>query len=178
MPNKTYSFNGVEFTTERNVLKTQNAYINLQMYMAELLKLFTADLDMSAVAPYNQRLKDINDKNKQDKSDLKKLESEETLNTELIEKIKAELVKNQIELAKINDEFGNDETAKAQQTEYNLKIYYVNESIAGSETAKVFLESYLIGDLSKLDYEDPKVIDFTKEVINDFFLSRLPNRSE
>lgn len=178
MQNKTYSFNGVEFTTERNVLKVQNAWLPLAMYFDEILKLYTSELESKELDSYKQRLKDINDKNKQDEFDLKRLQSEETPNTELIDRVKAEIEKNKSELDKINSEYDADETAKAQQQEYNTKLSYALQSLITSyEMIKGFLDVYLIGDKTKLNFEDDNITVFVEQVITDFFLYKMQNKN-
>jgi len=179
LQNKTYSFNGVEFVPEKNVLKIQNAWIPVAMYFDKLLKLYTSELDMSAVNKYKQQLKEVNDKDKQDKSDLKKLQSEEIPNTEIIDRVNVQIEKNKTELSRINEEFSNDETAQAQQTEYNQMLGYALQSLITSyDVIKGFIEAYLVGDKSKLNYEDENILPLISEIVNDFFLSRLQSKAE
>ena len=175
---KTYIFNDTTFTTERNVLKVQNAWLPLAMYFDEILKMYTEGLESKELNGYKVRLSNITDKDKQDKSDLKKLQSEETPNTELINQFNAELEKNKAELDKINSEYEADETAKAQQDEYNKKLAYAFQSLVSSyEMIQGFLNVYLIGDKSKLDYEDSEIIPFVEKVITDFFLYKMQNKN-
>lgn len=175
---KTYTFNGVEFQTERNVLKVQNAWLPLAMYFDEILKMYTEGLESKELDGYKVRLSEITAKDKQDKSDLKKLQSEETPNTELIERVEKQIELNKAELDKINSEYEADETAKAQQEEYNKKLAYAFQSLISSyEMIKGFLNVYLIGDKSKLDFEDSEIIPFVEKVITDFFLYKMQNRN-
>ena len=175
---KSYIFNDTTFTTERNVLKVQNAWLPLAMYFDEILKMYTEGLESKELNGYKVRLSDITAKDKQDKSDLVKLQSEETPNTEIIERINKQIEFNASELVIINDEFSKDETALKQQAEYNRMFNYAIQSLITSyDVIKGFLEGYLIGDLSKLDYEDESIIEFIGEVIGDFFLYKKQNRN-
>ena len=175
---KTYKFGETEFQVQRNVLKIQNAWLPVAMYFEKLVEMYTAECDMTAANVYKDRLKDLADKDKQDKSDLVKLQSEETPNTEIIERINKQIEFNASELVIINDEFSKDETALKQQAEYNRMFNYAIQSLITSyDVIKGFLEGYLIGDLSKLNYEDESIIEFIGEVIGDFFLYKKQNRN-
>lgn len=175
---KIYTFNGTEFQTERNVLKVQNAWLPLAIYFDEILKMYTEGLESKELDGYKVRLTDITAKDKQDQSDLKKLQSEETPNVELIERINNQIEKNKSELDKINSEYEWDETAKAQQDEYNKKLAYAFQFLVSSyEMIQGFLNVYLIGDKSKLDYEDSEIIPFVEKVITDFFLYKMQNKN-
>lgn len=148
------------------------------MYFEKLVDMYTAECDMSVVNEYKQKLKDIADKDKQDKSDLAKLQSEEIPNTEIIERVNKQIELNTAELEKINDEFAKNETALKQQSEYNRMFNYAIQSLITSyDVIKGFLEGYLIGDINKLDYEDDKITGFVKDVIMDFFLYKKQNRN-
>lgn len=178
MQNKTYKFGETEFQVQRNVLKIQNAWLPVAMYFEKLVEMYTAECDMSVVNEYKQRLKDIADKDKQDKSDLAKLQSEEIPNTEIIERVNKQIELNKTELEKITDGFSKNETALKQQSEYNRMFNYAIQSLITSyDVIKGFLEGYLIGDINKLNYEDESIIEFIGEVIGDFFLYKKQNRN-
>lgn len=177
MQNKTYTFNGTEYTVEKNVLKIQNAWIPLAMYFEDLVKLYTSECDLSKVNGYKEQLKFLSVKEKQDNGDLKRLKSEETPNTELIDKVSKQIELNAIERDKINSEFANDVIAQEQQAEYNRMLGYAIQSLVTSyDVVKGFLNVYLIGDISKLDYENENILEFISEVINDFFLFRMQSK--
>ncbi len=174
MQSKVYKFKDTEFTVQKNVLKIQNAWLPVAMYFENLIKMYTAECDMSAVNSYKDRLKELNIKDAQDKSDIQKPD----LDSDVIARIQSQIEKNKIELDKINSEFESDVAAKEQQSEYNRMFNYAIQSLITSyDVVNGFLQSYLIGDYSKLDYEDESIIEFIGEVIGDFFLSKNTNRN-
>lgn len=173
MQNKSYKFGDTEFTVEKNVLKIQNAWIPVAMYFEKLNAMYTAECDMSKVNEYKQRLENLNIKDKQDQSDILKPD----LLPEVTAKIQSEIEKNKVEIDKINEEFANDSEAQEQQREYNRMLGYAIQSLITSyDVLKGFLDIYLIGDKSKLNYEDESILEFINEVISDFFLYRMQNK--
>lgn len=179
MQSKTYKFGETEFQVQRNVLKIQNAWLPVAMYFEKLVKLYTSECDMSVVNTYRKRLDELNAKDKQDKSDLKKLQSEETPNTELVQRFEKQIGLNAVELEKINSGFALDAIAIEQQAEYNRMFNYsIQALITSYDVIKGFLNVYLIGDLSKIDYENESIIEFIGEVISDFFLFKGQSRKQ
>ena len=176
---KTYTFNGTEFTANEDVFAVDLAWIPVASYYTDLIKLYTSECDMTAANLYKQRLKDITDKEKQDQSDLKKLQSEEIPNTELIQRVEKQIELNKIELDKINSEFASDEIAVEQQTEYNNGISKATKSLVLTYDVMIgFLKVYLIGDISIISRKDRNSEKFIDEVITDFFLSLMNNKIE
>jgi uncharacterized coiled-coil protein SlyX len=174
MQSKVYKFKDTEFTVQKNVFKVGKAWLPVRLYFEDLIKLYTERCDMSAINSYNERLKELNIKDAQDKSDIEK----PNLDSDVIARIQSQIEKNKIELDKITSEFESDVTAKEQQAEYHRMIKYVLEDLVLSyDVIKGFLETYLVGDFSKLDVTDESAIKFVDEVIGDFFLSKNLNRN-
>lgn len=173
---KSYFFNGVEFKTEKNVLKIQNAWLPLKIYYDKVVNMFASEVDMSAVNVYRDRIKKIvEEKDIPDNKDLLALESETVKNEPLIKQVKESIAKNKTDIENIEKELLADEKAQAQQSEYNKALENAIQYLLCSDIIPEFLDKYLIGDKSKLDYENPEMITFINEVVGDFFLLMLAN---
>jgi hypothetical protein len=176
---KTYKFLDTEYTTEKNVLKTQNAFLPMGIFFDKLNKMFIENVETDKIQPYKDSLKFYNDKMKIDKSDLENLKKQPELDLATIERVEKAIESNQIEIDKINSDYANDTEAQEQQAELNNATNYALATLISSfDIVKTFLDKYLIGDVSKLDYENPLIADFVKEVITDFFLSQMQNKAE
>ena len=174
MENKIYKFKDTEFTVQKNVLKIQNAWMPIAIYFENLVKLCTAECDMSAVNSYKARLKELEIKEKQDNSDILKPD----IDSDVKSKIELQIESNKAVRDTINSEFENDTVAQEQQAEYNRMFNYAIQLLITSyDMIDGFLRKYLIGDYSKLDYEDENIVIFIGEVIGDFFLYKMQNRN-
>lgn len=189
--NKTYTFNGEVFTTEKNVLKIQRAYQILRIHLSSLVKLYTEGIDTSVLKGYEKRVNDIvKTRDAIDKSDLVKLQDElekfqdagneqGVKGTEQqIKDVEDAIERNKADIDKINEEFRNDEVALSQQAEYTQAIGNAMTMLKCSDLIPNFLESYLKGDTSKLDYENPEMIEFINSVMEDFFFLMLKSKEK
>lgn len=179
MQSKTYKFGETEFSVQDDVFAVDLAWVPVASYYQDLIKMYTAECDMTAANVYKDRLKDLADKDKQDKSDLVKLQSEETPNAEIIERINKQIELNKTELDKINSEFANDVQAIDQQATYNRKFQNATRSLLLSYDVLInFLKVYLIGDVEVISRKDKSSEKFIEEVITDFFLFLMQSKSE
>lgn len=191
MENKTYTFNGEVFTTEKNVLKIQRAYQILRIHLSSLVKLYTESIDTSVLKGYEKRVNDIvKTRDAIDKSDLVKLQDElEKFNDagneqaikgteQQIKDVEDAIERNKADIDKINEEFRNDEVALSQQAEYSQAVNNAMTMLKCSDLIPNFLNQYLIGDTSKLDYENPEMIEFINSVMEDFFFSILKSKEK
>jgi hypothetical protein len=177
--NKTYKFLDTEYTTEKNVLKIENAFIPFDMFHNSIKTMYARNIDTGALMPYMTRFNFYTNKMKIDKSDLENLKKQPELDLATIERVEKAIETNQIELDKINEEYLQDIEAQYQQADLLKADKDAKRTALSSfEVVKTFLDKYLIGDTSKLDYENPLIKDFINEVMEDFFLFTMQNKAE
>ena len=176
-PCKTYKILDTEFTTEKNVLKIQNAFLPLGIYFDKLNKMYTSEVETDVLDVYKRNMDLMNNKNRLDKESLKNLEAEKTPDKKVIDRVTKAIKQNEIDIESLNKDYRNDKKAQAQQTELNEATGYAMAHLLTSfDMVKIFLDKYLIGDTSKIDYEKPEAMEFVKEVVTDFFLSQMQNK--
>ena len=169
MQSKKYKFLDTEFEVEEDVLKISRAWNPLQRYFDTVLKMFTESVDMSASDSYNEKIKEIQFLIDKDSRDLTVLLDETIPNEKLIEQCKEAIEKNKSELEKIETEMRSDENVIKQQNEWLNQVNYASKELLDSELIPGFLDKYLIGDTSKLDYKDWGIKDFISEVVGDLY---------
>ena len=161
MENNKYEFDGVEFTTQGNVLKIKNAFAPVKAFNKKLVRLFTENLPMDKANAYQSRLQTIVLKDEQDKKDFARVTEKEPDNTDLLGRLQIQLDKNKVDIETLNTEFLADTEAISQQQEYNDAIEQALETMMSTEEIIMpFLRKYLIGDIDKLDFSNPSILDF------------------
>lgn len=169
MQSKKYKFLDTEFETQKNVLAISRAWNPLQMYFDTVLKMYTENVDMSAINSYNDRLREFQEMIDKDTRDLTALLDEPEPNKQLIQQVNDAIDKSKSEVEKIETEMSKDENVIKQQKEWLSQVNNASKQLLCSEMIPAFLDEYLIGDTSKLDYEKWEIQDFISEVIGDLF---------
>lgn len=168
MSEKIYTFGGLEFRTQEHKLKILNIASPLQMYFKDEVKRLSKDLDSRKFERDIKAIQDLRNKNDNDKEYLESLSKE---NTKEIERVKSVIGKSEKTLKVMSDAFNNNEDYKKISDE-NTRIWNqaFKNLIANVDLVIPFIDSYLIGDVDKIDYTDWKVIEFISEIVADFFL--------
>ena len=171
MQSKEYKFLDTVFTTQKNVLKINHAYIPLKKYLAQASSMYLEGMDLSRYKFHTDKYQKLKFKDDKDNSDLKI--AQELKDTVLIERISKAIENNKSEFEKLDTDFREDKEAMNQYVQLLNANQFAEENLLTSyELIKGFLDTYLIGDLTKLDYENEAITEFVNTVMSDFFLSK------
>lgn len=171
---KEYEYKGEKFKSSDNVLRIHNIAIPIQRYFSEELERQTAGLNMKAL--------------NEDKAKIDSLKYKIETNTEYLKSIKDSKEKKRVENIQkgLNSELEKLTKLFNANENYNMLVRKYQEAtnrtfellITEDEIIIPFLEKYLSGDFSKLDYTDVSILKFISAVITDFFLLLSQNRKK
>lgn len=167
-PEKVYEFGGHKFKMSPNTIGLLHLAAPVLIKYRKLEYQYTNDIDLSEVHKVNERLEELKDaiadlqEVPEDVRDIKRIE-------ELRETLKAE-----------NEAFLNDTGLQNGIQLYNeciaLAMY---ELITDMSLMRPLMNNILVGDIKAgmLDYTDPAIVDFIKNVIADFFFITKQSKS-
>lgn len=165
---KEYKYGGHSFRLLPNTIKLLNLAAPVLIKYRKLEYQHTKDIDLTTVHEIRMRFDELKDSINDLESvpeaerDIKRIESlKETLKAEQLEFESDTSLQNGIELY-------NDCVALA-----------MFELVTDISLMRPLMDNILVGDVKAgtLDYTDPKIVDFIKEVIADFFLISLKSKA-
>lgn len=167
MQSKVYTFEGNEYTVQRNVLMIANAFSSIQYFYESMLSQLTNSIENDEVKEYKKKLDWLKKKSDKDEADLLKADKQEAK-----EVILKQIENNKENLKILNDELESNEIL-SQWKNANEQVlkFALTKTITNYELVKEFLKVYLIGDLEKLDFTNSNITTFISEVMMDFFSS-------
>lgn len=172
--NKTFVFNGVEFQTHKNVLRIMRASKPLLKKFQKYVKELTAGIDISNAEKDKLEI-EINKITLQKSKEYYEQIKDGTNKNE-IERVTKRISEQETEIKTLEDKFKSNEDYTANYKLYNEAVSEAfGNLVIDDEIMIPFLDTYLIGDKTKLDYENPKIIKFITEVLTDFFLLQSRN---
>lgn len=174
MSKKEYKYKDEIFIASDNILRIHNIAIPIQKYFADELERQTAGLDLKALNEDKNKIDNLKFKIETNDEYLKKLK-------DVKEKKRVENIQKNLksELAKQTELFNTNENYKTLVRKYEIATNRTFELlITEDEIIIPFLEKYLTGDFSKLDFTDISILKFISLVITDFFLLLSENKKK
>lgn len=165
----TKEYNGIVFELRPFNIKTKEAYTQIVLTIDRIYKslIKAREIDISLLDKYTYRLNELQTAFSQLRA-LENLNEDQKTQLENLEKSL-----NDLKATMINDK-EYQETLNEVNTCYTEATLKVCQSI---ELIKPFMESVLIGDLTKLDWETDFFIDeFCAEVLKVFFSYAMSNK--
>lgn len=171
---KEFFYNGEKFTTSDNVLKIHNLAIPIQKYFTDELRKQLDGLDIKPIEEDRKKIESFKIKIQENENYLSGIKDKKEISR--VEKINKQL---KSELVKLTSAFNANEKYKEVLSEYEIRTQRAFEMLITEDyLIRPFLEKYLSGDTSKLDYTDINILTFISEVMTDFFLTISQNKKK
>jgi benzoyl-CoA reductase/2-hydroxyglutaryl-CoA dehydratase subunit BcrC/BadD/HgdB len=182
MAQKIYTYKGNTFGMRDNDLELLKYASPVLVKYRKLLYEYTNDIDMSALDTHRQRLDQFKTAVSQLQELLKEIpeniEEEDIENEQNKSKYTGEIERLTKLLNETQKEFDNDIIVQKQIRLYNeCEGFVILNIISDIQFIKPILKNILTGDFRLLDFNDPGIIDFIREVVIDFFLIIARNKS-
>lgn len=165
-----YRFKNSEYTVIENTLRLQNIAIPI---LAELNKKkieYTAGIDISEVEKFQNKISVLENEQKLDTEYLNEVKKNE--NEQEVIRVTKIVNERKILIDSLKKEFTEDDIMQMNLKIFNdAHAFALNDVITNDRIIIPFLKKYLIGDFTKLDFNDPAIIPFITIVMSDFFLS-------
>lgn len=162
-------YNGIEYQLRPFNLKTKKAYTSIVLTIDKLTKglIKARKLNLDVLSRYDRRLTELQTAYSQ----LKAIENPSEEQVKHIDTLTESL-------DKLNETIKNDTEYQETLNEHNLAYTEATLNVCQTEELiRPFIESVLIGDLSKLDWENDWALDeFCQSVLMDFFSFVAKNR--
>lgn len=173
MESKTYTIQGQDFTLLPNDLNLLNKAAPMIARLRKLVFEYSKDIDTSEADSYKARINELTEAKVQLEEILAACRDE--TGNELSEDRRTELSGRVSEICRKIDEVTNDFSSNGAamgvlKLKQELESYALIELLTDIDFLKPIMKKILKGgNIDKLDYSDPAIIGFIRDVVTDFF---------
>lgn len=175
--NKTYKYKESEFTAHKNVLRIMRLAIPVQKQLQKYIRQNTEGINLIDAEKDKAKINEVRDL--LTKTESYHEEIQDGKNKAEIERVKKRIADYKNELKELENKFNSNKDYKKRYELYNQAVNNsFNMLMLDEDIVIPFLKEYLIGDFSKLNFEEISIIKFISEVMTDFFLMLSMNPKE